>query len=194
MTLKWKPLRTLLRCHWLGRFAKPTYPVSFLRTMFMSLAAAAAALGSLDEMVWGAEARALATPFICSRRGDPAVVAGGDGDARVGAAGEAPLEAVSASADVNDKDCCAAVGQRHRRLSSLHRDGRMQLQRQLYTKRWSAAPRRGTMAGTNIGSGAPYPWRMMDLGHSEKPVKRETSAHTSSRSAKALPMLDGADC
>jgi len=35
ITLKLKPLRTLLRCHWFGRLAKPTYPVSFLRTMFL---------------------------------------------------------------------------------------------------------------------------------------------------------------
>jgi len=48
MTLKLKPFLTLLRCHWFGRLAKPTKPVNFLRTMFfMSLAAAAAALGSL---------------------------------------------------------------------------------------------------------------------------------------------------
>lgn len=40
ITLKLKPFRTLLRCHWFGRLAKPTYPVSFLRTMFLiSLAA-----------------------------------------------------------------------------------------------------------------------------------------------------------
>lgn len=54
MTLKLKPFRTLLRCHWFGRLAKPTKPVSFLRTMFLiSLAAAAAALGSFDDTVWG---------------------------------------------------------------------------------------------------------------------------------------------
>ena len=48
ITLKLKPFLTLLRCHWFGRLAKPTKPVNFLRTMFfMSLAAAAAALGSL---------------------------------------------------------------------------------------------------------------------------------------------------
>ncbi len=41
MTLKLKPFRTLLRCHWLGRLAKPTYPVSFLRTMFLLSGAAA---------------------------------------------------------------------------------------------------------------------------------------------------------
>ena len=40
MTLKLKPLRTLLRCHWFGRLAKPTYPVSFLRTMFLLSAVA----------------------------------------------------------------------------------------------------------------------------------------------------------
>jgi hypothetical protein len=48
MTLKLNPFLTLLRCHWFGRLANPTKPVNFLRTMFfMSLAAAAAALGSL---------------------------------------------------------------------------------------------------------------------------------------------------
>lgn len=36
ITLKLNPLRTLLRCHWFGRLAKPTYPVSFLRTMFLA--------------------------------------------------------------------------------------------------------------------------------------------------------------
>lgn len=53
MTLKLNPFLTLLRCHWFGRLANPTKPVNFLRTMFfMSLAAAAAALGSLWETVW----------------------------------------------------------------------------------------------------------------------------------------------
>ena len=34
--------------------AKPTYPVSFLRTIFlMSVAACAAALGSFEDTVWG---------------------------------------------------------------------------------------------------------------------------------------------
>lgn len=54
MTLKLNPLRTLLRCHWFGRFANPTYPVNFLRTMFLiSLAACAAILGSLEATVSG---------------------------------------------------------------------------------------------------------------------------------------------
>lgn len=55
ITLKLKPFRTLLRCHWFGKFANPTYPVSFLRTMLrMSVAACAAALGSFEVTVWGA--------------------------------------------------------------------------------------------------------------------------------------------
>ena len=31
ITVNWKPFRTLLRWTWLGRLAKPTYPMSFLR-------------------------------------------------------------------------------------------------------------------------------------------------------------------
>ena len=33
MILRLKPFLTLLRCHWFGKLAKPTYPVSFLRTI-----------------------------------------------------------------------------------------------------------------------------------------------------------------
>ncbi len=31
MAVNWKPLRTLFLCTWLGRFAKPTKPMSFFR-------------------------------------------------------------------------------------------------------------------------------------------------------------------
>lgn len=54
MTLKLKPLRTLFRCHWFGKLAKPTYPVNFRRTMFlMSLACCAAIFGSDDVTLCG---------------------------------------------------------------------------------------------------------------------------------------------
>jgi len=31
MAVNWKPFRTLFLCTWLGKFAKPTKPISFLR-------------------------------------------------------------------------------------------------------------------------------------------------------------------
>ena len=33
MQVNWKPFLTLFLCTWLGRFANPTYPISFLRMM-----------------------------------------------------------------------------------------------------------------------------------------------------------------
>ena len=100
MTLKLKPLRTLLRCHWLGKFAKPTYPVSFLRTMFLrSAAAAAAALGSFDATVCGAApaSEPVRSVVLALTEGEvlPLAMSGlaaGAGDGRLGGP---PLVAVS---------------------------------------------------------------------------------------------------
>lgn len=50
--MKLNPFLTLFLCHWFGKFAKPTYPVIFLLTIFfISVAAAATALGSRDDTV-----------------------------------------------------------------------------------------------------------------------------------------------
>lgn len=197
MTLKLNPLRTLLRCHWLGRFAKPTYPVSFLRTMFMSLAAAAAALGSLDEMVVGAGAEAcwLCTAFICSTRPDPAE-RGGDGDARVGAVGDAPLDAVCllAGVDIPRRGASArgsgmeASAQPHpsrveHTLQELRRRAKRRLDMVL----------RSTVAGTDTRSGGtPYPWWTGDRKRKGRLVK-ERLLQGEFESAQAS-MIDEAAC
>lgn len=84
MTLKLNPLRTLLRCHWFGRFANPTYPVSFLRTMLrMSLACCAAIFGSVDATLCGISIGEVGFPLGT-----------GAGEALVGAVGATPLEAM----------------------------------------------------------------------------------------------------
>lgn len=193
ITLKLNPLRTLLRCHWLGRFANPTYPVSFRRTMFMSLAAMAASLGSLEEMVWGAEAWRLAAAFTCSMRGDPVEVAGGDGDARVGAAGDAPFDAVSAVSprqQGESKPLKAATpnGSHRRNETAAGRPAQSGVRRGAWPPRSV-----GQWLPQNIGSEAPYPWRMLDRGRRENAVKGETPAQSNNRSANA-PMLDEAGC
>ena len=96
MTLKLNPLRTLLRCHWLGRFAKPTYPVNFLLTMFrMSLACWAASFGSLELTLCGT-----------SCVGDTALPFGMGAGVLVGATeGETPFAAVKKVSSMCQMPC-----------------------------------------------------------------------------------------
>ena len=86
ITLKLKPFRTLLRCHWLGRLAKPTYPVNFRRTMFLLSAACwAAILGFVDETVCaGVGACPCCWKYCCS---SAAFRSAGDAAAPFGVAG-----------------------------------------------------------------------------------------------------------
>lgn len=90
ITLKLKPFLTLLRCHWLGKFAKPTYPVNFLRTMFfMSVAASAAAFGSLEETLCGTTPASDAMGLLLLTLGIgelPFDMVSGTGDGRLGGA------------------------------------------------------------------------------------------------------------
>lgn len=82
MTLKLNPFLTDLRCHWLGRLAKPTYPVNLRRTTFLiSLAAAAAALGSFELIVCGIGCAIGVLSFMYGEDGLPLGIAG-DGEVR----------------------------------------------------------------------------------------------------------------
>ena len=62
--------------------------------MFMSLAKAAAALGFFAVTVWGAGECPLAMDMVWSMAKGPLDDVGGDGDARVGGAGDAPFASV----------------------------------------------------------------------------------------------------
>ena len=51
MAVNWKPLRTLFRWTWLGRLAKPTYPMSFLRMMGVEPASEGCAKDGLEVSI-----------------------------------------------------------------------------------------------------------------------------------------------
>lgn len=126
----------------------------------MSLAAAAAALGFFDEMVVGAGSEAcwLCTAFICSTRFDPAEV-GGDGDARVGAIGDAPLDAACMLAGVDMRRRGAFAGRAMSTQPRPLRGGGVLRWSPRRTRKCRGAVLCGTRAGTRLDrEGSPYPW------------------------------------